>query len=73
MICCFFQVYLTFANSSINYPNSVLFSNNSYQFKRGTTEVRTAKVIPLEVESTQTFYIAADGSRKAGEKMDTSS
>ncbi|KAH9395740.1 Proteasome subunit beta type-7 [Tyrophagus putrescentiae] len=47
--------------------------NNSYQFKRGTTEVRTAKVIPLEVESTQTFYIAADGSRKAGEKMDTSS
>lgn len=62
-------------NKSYIYPNVnffSLFSNNTYQFKRGTTEVRTTKVIPLDVESVDTFHIAADGTKKkVGEKMDT--
>ncbi|KAI2803765.1 Proteasome subunit beta type-7 [Blomia tropicalis] len=44
----------------------------NYQFKRSTTTVLNTKIIPIEVETSQTFSRTLEG-KKESEKMDTSS
>lgn len=52
----------------------LLFFNRqgNYQFKRSTTTVLNTKIIPIEVETSQTFSRTLEG-KKESEKMDTSS
>ena len=67
-------IVLFFFNVLFVLKNYSFSRQGNYQYKRNTTAVLDTKVIPIDIESSQTFFRPIEGySKKDSDKMDTSS